>query len=143
MDGTPSAFRKRNKVVGQRFVVYSEVSLIHPVHQRVYLVLPVAVVASFTEVITLLPETTTRVGEFERPQKFVGLLEVRSDGVDFMDQVLHAQNTKLAQLVFDDAVGCDWDTLSVEFGKAPLVDQLPDCFEVRVPEVQKKRKLRN
>ena len=107
-------------------------TLVHPAHQGIDLVLSVAVVPSFAEVVPLLLEPTTRIRQFERPQKFVGLLEVGSNSEDFVDQILHADNAKLAQFAFNNAVGGDGDALSVDFSVTTFVNQLLDCFKVGV-----------
>ncbi len=40
--------------------------------------------------------------QFERPQEVGGLLEVGTNGEDFVDQILHANNTVLAKAALDD-----------------------------------------
>ena len=68
----------------------------HLAQQHVDLVLAVAVVAAVYEVVVLLaPPPVWRV-QLERPQEVVGRLEVRSDCVDLVDQVLHTDDAKFA-----------------------------------------------
>ena len=77
------------------------------------------------------PETAVRVVELERPQEVASLLEVRADGVDLMNKVLHADDTVLAEMLFDDGVVCEGDALLLAcLGVAALVDELTDGLEV-------------
>lgn len=49
-----------------------------------------------------------------------------------MDQVLHADNTILAKVIFDNLVVRKRDALSVDFTIAALVNELADGLQVRV-----------
>ena len=77
-------------------------------------------------------EATSGVGELEGPEEVVGLLEVGADGVDLVDQVLHADNAVLAELLLDDLVVGEGNTLGVDLTVAALVDKLTDGLEVGV-----------
>lgn len=77
-------------------------------------------------------ETTVGVAELEWPKEVGSLLEVWSDGVDLVDQVFHADNTELAQVVFDQLVVCQGNTLLVDLSISSLVDQFSDALQVGV-----------
>lgn len=77
-------------------------------------------------------ETTVRVGQVEWPQEVVGLLEVGTDGVDLVDQVLDGQDTVLAQVGLDDGVLGESNSLLVHLTVTSLVHQLSDGGQVRV-----------
>ena len=77
-----------------------------------------------------LSPSSSRVAQFERPQKVVGLLEVGSDGVNLMDQILDTLNSILAQGLGDEGIVSQWDTRSVDFTVPALVDEMADGFEV-------------
>lgn len=78
-------------------------------------------------------EATGRVGELEGPEEVGGLLEVRADGVDLVDQVLHADDAVLAEVLLDDGVVGERDALLLAgLGVAALVDELADGLEVGV-----------
>ena len=79
-----------------------------------------------------LPEAAGRVAELERPQEVARLLEVRADGDDLVDQILHADDAELAQMVLDELVVRQRDALLVDLAVAALVDQLADGLQVRV-----------
>jgi len=65
-----------------------------------------------------LSPSTSRVAQLERPQKVVGLLEVGSDGVNLMNQILNTLDSVLAQGIGDDCVVSQWDTGAVDFSVA-------------------------
>jgi len=77
-----------------------------------------------------LSPSTSRVAQLERPQKVVGLLEVGSDGVNLMNQILNTLDSVLAQGIGDDCVVSQWDTGAVDFSVAALVDQVAHGLEV-------------
>lgn len=78
-------------------------------------------------------EPTIRIAKLERPEEIVRLLEVRADSVDLMNQVLHTHNPVLAEVLLDNSVIGERDTLLLRrLGIAALVDELAHGFEVRV-----------
>merc|ERR1712213_126557 len=68
--------------------------------------------------------------ELEGPQESVGLLEVRTAGVDLVNDILNADDTESTELLLDDVVGGDGDTLAIDLGESTLVDQLLDGLQV-------------
>ena len=79
------------------------------------------------------PEAAGRVAQLERPQEVARLLEVRSHGDQLVDQILHAHDAILAQVVFDQLVVGKGDTLLVDFAITALVDKFADGLEGRIP----------
>lgn len=77
-------------------------------------------------------EPASRVGELERPQEVRNLLEVGADSVDLVDEVLHADNAKLAQVLLYDGIVCERDALLVDLAIAALVDQVTNRFVGRI-----------
>lgn len=77
-------------------------------------------------------EATGRVGELEWPQEVGGLLEVGSDGVDLVDEILHADDAVLAEVGLDDGVVGESNALLVDLSVSALVDELADGLEVGV-----------
>lgn len=61
----------------------------------------------------LLAESAVGVGQLEGPQEVVGRLEVGPDRVDLVDEVLHADDARLAEGVLDHRVVRDGDALLV------------------------------
>lgn len=89
-------------------------SLVHLANQSVDVVLTIAQITAFDEVLELpRPEPSSGIGQLERPEEVAGLLEVGADGVDLMDDVFHADNAVLAQLFLDDGVVRERDALLV------------------------------
>lgn len=72
---------------------------------------------------------TVRVGQLEWPQEVVSLLEVRTDGVDFVDQVIDRQDTVLTQMFFNYLVVGQSNSLLVDLTVTSLVNQLSDGGE--------------
>lgn len=102
-------------------------------HQVVDELFSVTSVTTLDEVEELSSsETTVRVGQVEWPQEVVDLLEVWTDSVDLVDQVLHGDNTVLAQSSLDDLVVRQSNSLVVDLTETSLVDQLSDGSQVRV-----------
>ncbi len=82
--------------------------------------------------VTLLSESTSRIGKLERPQEFVGLLEFRTNSINLVNQIFHADDTMLTKPVLNNAVVCNRNTFSLDLGKPTLIDQFAHCLEVRV-----------
>ena len=59
-------------------------------------------------------ETSSWGSELEWPQEVVGFLEVGTDSIDLVDQVFNANDSGLAQNLFDDGVAGEWDSLLVD-----------------------------
>lgn len=107
--------------------------LIHLANQRIDLLLPIPQIAALDEMLKLpRPKASRRIAQLERPQKVARLLEIRPHGENLMDQILHAHDAVLAQMVFNDLVVGEGDSLLVDFAVAALVDEFADGFEGRV-----------
>jgi hypothetical protein len=105
--------------------------LVHLADQVVDLGLAVARVTTLDEVQGLLDrETTGGVGQLEGPQEVGGLLEVGADGVDLVDEILHADNAELAEGLLDDRVVGQGDALLVDLTVSALVDELTNRLQV-------------
>ena len=71
-------------------------------------------------------ETTSWVGQLEWPQEVVGLLEVWTNSVDLVDQVLDRQDVVLTESSLNDRVVVQSNSLLVDLTETSLVDQLSD-----------------
>jgi len=101
--------------------------------QSIDVFLSVTQITSLNEVLELSSsEATGWVAQFERPQEVRCLLEVRSNSVDLVDQILHADNAELAQGVLDQLVVGQGNSLLFDLSIAPLVDELSNGLEVGV-----------
>lgn len=74
---------------------------------------------------------TTWVGKVEWQEEVVGLLEVRTNGVDFMNKIFNADNTVLTKSSFNDVV-VETESLVVDLTVSTLVDKLADGSKTRV-----------
>ena len=107
--------------------------LIHLPDELVDVLLTVTQVTTLDEVLELAgAETTVGVGELEGPQEVGGLFEVGADGVNLVDQILHADNAVLAEVLLDDSVIGEGNTLLVDLSVTALVDELLDTLQVGV-----------
>lgn len=77
-------------------------------------------------------ESTSGVGQLEGPEEVVGLLEVGANGVDLVDQVLHADNAELAEVLLNDLVVGQGSALLVDLSVTTLVQKLADGLQVGV-----------
>lgn len=107
--------------------------LVHLADEGVDVLLAVAQVTTLNEVLELAgTEATVGVGQLEGPQEVGGLLEVGADGVDLMDQILHADNAVLAEVLLNDGVVGQGNTLLVDLSVSTLVDELLHALQVGV-----------
>jgi len=110
---------------------YRNADLVHLANQVVDLQLAVTRVTALDEVQGLLGrETTGGVGQLEGPQEVGGLLEVGTDGVDLVDEILHADNAELSEGLLDDRVVGQGDALLVDLTISALVDELANRLQV-------------
>lgn len=107
--------------------------LVHLSDESVDLVLTVTQVTALDEVAELaVVEAAIRVGQREGPQEVGGLLEVGADGVDLVDEILHAHDAVLAEVLLNNRVVGQRDALLVDLAVAALVDELAHGLQVRV-----------
>lgn len=71
-------------------------------------------------------ETASGVAELEGPKEVGGLFEVGANSEDLMNQILHADNSVLAEVGFNESVVCESNALLVNLAIATLIDELPD-----------------
>jgi hypothetical protein len=107
--------------------------LVHLPDEGVDVLLTVAKITTFDEVLELAgAETTSGVAELEGPEEVGGLLEVGADGEDLVDEVLHADDAVLAEVLLNDGVVGESDALLVDLAISALVDELLDALQVGV-----------
>ena len=95
--------------------------------------LTVAKITTLNEVLELpWPETSSGVGELERPQEVRSLLEVGTNGIDLVDQILHTDDAELAKVGLDDLIVGKRDALLVDLAITTLVNELTNALEVGV-----------
>jgi hypothetical protein len=77
-------------------------------------------------------EAAVGVAELEGPQEVGSLLEVGANIDDLVDEILHADDAVLAEVLLDDGVVGESDALAVDLAISALVDELLDALEVGV-----------
>lgn len=75
---------------------------------------------------SLLAEAALRVVQLEVPQEVVHVLEVLARGGNLVDDVLHADDTCLAQALLDDGVVTECHSLALDTSETSLVHELAD-----------------
>lgn len=90
-------------------------------------------VTSLHKVCGHFTEATLRRTQLEWPQEVVSLFKVLPNTVDFMNQILYTDDTMFSQLLFNDGIICDGNTLFVHFTITTLVNQLTHTLQVWVP----------
>ena len=75
-----------------------------------------------------------KVISFYLPQEGVGLLEVGTDSDQLMDKVFDSSDSELAEVLFDDVVVVNGESLSVNLGETSLVDQISHQFSCGIAE---------
>jgi len=96
-------------------------------------VFSVTQVTAFDEVLKFTStESTSWIRKLEWPKEIVDLLEVWSNGKDFMDNIFNADDTIFAKLGLNDSIVAQWNALLVDLSVTTLVDQFTDGFEVGV-----------
>ena len=96
-------------------------------------VAPVAT-TSLVESVSLSDETTSRGSELERPEESVDFLEVRTNGVNLVDDILSTVDTQMTEILGNQAVVGQGDSRSVDLEVSSLVDKLADSSQRRVAE---------
>lgn len=108
-------------------------NLVHLADETVDVLLTVTGVTTLDVVLELASaETTVGVGQLEGPEEVVGLLEVGANSVDLVDQILHADNAELAEVLLDDLVVGEGSALLVDLSVTTLVQKLADGLQVGV-----------
>ena len=64
--------------------------------------------------VGLLSPSPSWVVQLEGPQEVGGILEVRSNSEDLVDQILNTDDSHLAQLLLNDVVGGDWGSVPID-----------------------------
>jgi len=82
--------------------------------------------------VRLLSPATSWSIQLEWPKEVGGILEIFTNGEDFMNKVFYANDVLLTQDLLDHSVGGDGGTPVVDFHKTSLVDQLSDTLLVGV-----------
>ena len=127
---------QRSSLLRYCFIIFApnpRLFLIHLLDQSIDLLLPIPQITSLDKMLKLPgPEAAGGITQLKRPEKITRLLEVCADGENLMDQVLHADDAELAEVLLDDLVIGEGDALLVDFAVAALVDEFAHGFERRV-----------
>jgi hypothetical protein len=95
--------------------------------------LSVSPISSPLESVTLGSESSAGTSEFEGPEEVVGFLEVGTDGVDLVDEVIDGGDVVLTEDLLDGVVGLEGDSLLVDLAVTSLEHESLDGFSGGVP----------
>lgn len=105
--------------------------LVHSADESVDSLATVTSVAALGVVGELLAlEAAVGVRELEGPEEVGDGLEVGAAGGDLVDNVFDGEDAELAEVLLNNLVVVDGETLAVDLGVTTLVDQLADGLEV-------------
>lgn len=106
---------------------------VHLPNKSIDVVFPIPVVTAFDVMLEFAgSESTGGIGQLERPQKVVCLLEIGSDGEDLVDQVLHTDNAIFTQVILDELIVGERNPLFVDLTIPTLVNKLTNRLQVRI-----------
>lgn len=91
-------------------------------------------VTTLLERMSLVAETALGGSELEGPEEVVGNLEVRSDSVDFVDQIFNTDDAILTKSLFNDLIGGNGDSLLIDLSVSSLVDHVGDGMSGGITE---------
>jgi len=94
------------------------------------LVFSVTEVTTFNEVIGDTSVTSSWAGEFECPEEVVGSLEIWSNSENFVDQIFGGLDANVSNVLVNDSVVREGDSLAVDLAISALVDQFTDSLQV-------------
>jgi hypothetical protein len=72
------------------------------------------------------------VAKFKWPQEVVGFLEMWSNLMDLLNQVLNTGDTKLSKVLFNNSIISQRDSCSVDLSESSFVDKITDCLSIWV-----------
>ena len=98
-------------------------TLVHPSNKPVDLVFPVASISTFYKMGGLFLYSTLWRRQFKGRQEVVCFFEMFSNGIDLMNQILHADDSVFPKRSSNQWVVCQGNSLLVHFAITTLVDQ--------------------
>jgi len=107
-------------------------NLKHGSDEVVDFLLSVSPISILSEGVVFNVPSTSGIVELEGEEEVVGLLEVLLALGDFLNEVLNAGDTELAEVGFDDGVIGKGDSGSVDLSEASLVNQFSNDFSAGV-----------
>lgn len=108
----------------------------HSVDQTIDQVLSVTPVTSagLVETVSLSNKSTLGGAHLEGPQEAIDFLEVWTNSVDLVDDILDSVNTELSEVIGNGGVVRERNSASVDLQETSLVDELSDGSEGWVSE---------
>ena len=98
-------------------------TLVHPSNKPLDLVFPIASISIFYKMGGLFLHSTSWRRQFKGPQEVVCFFETFSNGIDLMNQILHADESIFPKRLSNQCVVCQGNSLFVDFAITTLIDQ--------------------
>ena len=111
-------------------------TLVHPSKKPVDLVFPIASISTFYKMGGLFLHSTLWRRQFKGPQEVVCFFEMFSNGIDLMNQILHADDSVFPKRLSNQCIVCQGNSLFVDFAITTLVDQFIYRLQIWVPPAQ-------
>merc|ERR1712137_1539780 len=109
-----------------------KMQLCHLLDEIVDVMLSVAIIATFGEVVRLLLPTTSWVIELKWPEEVGNCLKVWTSSHNLVDNILNADNTLVTESIFNDGIVGERSSSLLHLPVATLVDKVSDRLEVWV-----------
>ena len=106
-----------------------QVNLVHLLNKFVDVLFTVSSITTLCESNSLADESSLWRAKLEWPEEVVYGLEVWTTSDDFMNNIFNTDYTKFSELIRDDVVINDWNTLSINLGVSSLVDKGTNSFQ--------------
>ena len=108
-------------------------TLVHPSNKPVELVFPVASISTFYKMGGLFLHSASWRREFKGPQEVVCFFETFFNGIDLMNQILHADDSIFPKRSSNQCIVCQGNSLFVDFAITMLVDQFIYRLQIWLP----------
>jgi len=104
----------------------------HLSEKNIQLVLPITKITTGHKVVSLFAPSSGGIVQLEGPQEVGGLLEVRSNGEDFVDEIFCADDVEFTKGLFYEGVVVEWNSTALDFSISTFVYQIPNGLQVGV-----------
>ena len=108
-------------------------TLVNPSNKPVDLVFPVGSISTFYKMGGLFLHSTSWKRQFKGPQEVACFFEMFSNGIDLINQILHADDSIFPKRPSNQCVVCQGNSLLVHFAITTLADQFIYRLQIQVP----------
>lgn len=106
----------------------------HSLYEVVDECLTVSPISPPLERMPLLRKPSPRCSKLKSPQKVISLLEMRPNGIDLINKIIHGDNAKFTKRTLNQSVIGERDPLMIDLAEPTLVDKFADGFSCGITE---------